>query len=98
MVTTVNFSDFVDTFRNIGRAGQFGYNAQRALFDWLEEYEDGTDEQLELDVIALCVEWTEYDNLEEVQESYNDIKSLEDLQDQTTVLQLPGDGLLVMDY
>ena len=59
MKTTVTFSDFCDAFRSSNRNNQFSYEGKRALFDWIEAYEDNTGEQMELDVIALCCEYTE---------------------------------------
>jgi hypothetical protein len=36
MKQKVNFYDFCDAFRSYGRQDSFSYEAQRALFDWLE--------------------------------------------------------------
>lgn len=57
MKTTVNFADFVDTFVARDRLSNFGYDGLRVLFDYLEEYEEDTGEEIELDVIALCCEY-----------------------------------------
>lgn len=59
MKTTVNFCNFCDAFLNMNRDTQFTYDGKRVLFDWLEEYEASTGEELELDVIALCCEYSE---------------------------------------
>ena len=91
MYETVRFSDFVDRFRDSDRANQFSYEGLRALFDYLEEYEEETGEQIELDVIALCCDYTEYRNLEEFQNEYGEeYQSIEDIQDKTTVLLCPS--------
>ena len=58
MKQTVNFSAFVDAFRAHDRYDQFGYEALKVLFDHLEEYEQDTGEELELDVIALCCDYS----------------------------------------
>ena len=42
----------------MNRYEQFGYDALRIIFDYLEEYEENTGEELELDVVALCCEYT----------------------------------------
>lgn len=59
MKTTVNFSDFCDAFRKFDRDNNFSYAGKRALFDYLEEYEQSTGEEIELDVIALCCDYEE---------------------------------------
>ncbi len=59
MKTTVNFSKFCDAFHKAGRDNNFSYDGKRALFDYLEEMEQSTGEELELDVIALCCDFDE---------------------------------------
>lgn len=86
MKQTVNFSQFVDAFRF--RKNNFTFEGKRALFDYMEEYEKATGEEIELDIIALCCEFTEYESLEEIQNDYPDIKSIEDLEDRTTVIMV----------
>lgn len=61
MFVSVTFSNFVDAFRAHERNDQFSYQGKRALFDYLESYEQDTGEQIELDVIALCCDYTEQD-------------------------------------
>lgn len=59
MYQTVNFSAFCDAFRAHDRQDQFSYAGKRALFEYLENYEDETGATVELDVIALCCEFSE---------------------------------------
>ena len=42
MIQTINFHRFQAAFTDIGRGSQFSYEAQKALFDYLEQYEDET--------------------------------------------------------
>jgi hypothetical protein len=57
MKQSVTFSGFVDAFRAYDRYGNFGYEALRVIFDYLEQYEQDTGEELELDVIAICCDY-----------------------------------------
>lgn len=93
MHITVNFSMFVDAFRRMGRENQFSGEALEALFNYLEEYEQDTGEDLELDVIGLCCEFTEYSNAIEAAadygftseleaEDYEDVESYEDAKEE----------------
>lgn len=93
MYQTITRSQFRDAFRDKGRQDQFSYEALGALYDWLEESYDG---KFELDVIALCCEWAE-DSIENVLSNYN-LDSLEDLQNETTVIELNGDTILYQQY
>ena len=58
MKQSINFSAFVDAFHAYKRYDQFGYEALKVIFDYLEEYEDSTGEEIELDVIAICCDYT----------------------------------------
>lgn len=58
MKTTVNFSEFRDSFQQI-RPDNFSYEGLRHLFSWFEQYEEDTGEEVELDVIAICCDFSE---------------------------------------
>ena len=75
MYQTVSFSDFCDAFRSMGRNEQFSYEGKRALFDWLEYFEESTGEPIELDVIGLCCDFTEYDSASEAAYEHRNIYS-----------------------
>ena len=110
MHQTVNVSQFRDAFRDCGRGEQFTYEALGALFDYLEQLEDDIGEPIELDVIALCCEWSEYDSARDAADDYgwtfddpdadedamND-EALEWLQDRTSVIEFAG-GVLVQQF
>lgn len=79
MYQSVNFCDFTHAFHRMGRKDQFSYEALIALFDYLEEIEDNMEEQVELDVIALCCEYREiYEDEEEYSQYIGDEADRED--------------------
>ena len=98
MKQSVNFSEFCDRFRDMDRNEHFTYEGKRALFDYLEGYEEDAGEEIELDIIALCCEYTEYENLEELQENYVDIESIEELEEHTTVIMVDSDRFIIQNY
>ena len=55
---------------------------------------------MEFDVIALCCEYTEYDNLKELQEAYSDeYKTLQDLEETTQVIRIPDtERFIILDF
>ena len=59
MKQTINKDQFRHAFQNMGRGEQFSYEALGLLFDHLTDYESHSDEELELDVIALCCDYVE---------------------------------------
>jgi hypothetical protein len=89
MIDTVNKYDFIDRFRSSDSyANNFSYEGLSALFDYLEDYEDDTGEQIEFDLVALCCDFAEYEDIEDIKYHYSDIESLEDLERHTTVIQV----------
>jgi len=63
MKQNVNFSTFQTAFENL-RPNNFSYEGLTALFNYLEAYEEDTGEAIELDVIALCCDYSEMTELE----------------------------------
>jgi len=70
MYRNINFCEFCDAFRDMGRNEQFSYEGKRVLFDYLEEMESATGEDMELDVIAICCEFSE-DSPEDIADMYS---------------------------
>ena len=70
MYQTINTaSSFRDEFRACGRADQFSYEALGLLFDYLEAFEMDTGEEIELDVVSICCDYTE-DSPENIRDQY----------------------------
>jgi hypothetical protein len=78
MKQTINKTQFASMFREI-RPENFCPESLDVLFDWLEEYEEGTGEDMELDPIALCCDFAEM-TCEEAAEQYN-VEEWEDADD-----------------
>lgn len=74
MKQTINKDQFRHAFQNMGRGEQFSYEALGLLFDYIEMIESETGEQIELDVIALCCDYSE-STIQEVLSYYNIIES-----------------------
>ena len=70
MKTTLTLSSFVQAFCATGRTEHFSYDGLEALFNYLEELEKDTGEEIELDVIAICCEYTE-STVEEIASDYS---------------------------
>lgn len=95
MKTTVNFDSFADAFRRMDRTSQFSRAGLVALFDYLEELEQSSGEEYELDVIGLCVDFMEFDSAEDAAREYgwtpeDGENPLEWLQEQTSVVEVHG--------
>lgn len=97
IIQTVNKSQFIDNLLADDYAS-WTYEDAGALYDYYEQYSDDTDEDVELDRVALRCEWTRADSIDEVIEEYDDIESLEDLQDETQVIEHVGGVLLFIAF
>jgi predicted ArsR family transcriptional regulator len=105
MKTTVSRYDFERAFSDADRKENFSYEGLKVLFEYLEQYEDDTGEEIELDVIALCCEYSE-DTLAAIASNYGlELPEDEDedehfeaveayLQDHTTVCGRTADGFV----
>ena len=98
MYQTINFSQFCDAFEKMDRKDNFTYEGKKALFEYLERYEEDLDEKIEFDVVALCCEYSEYKNLDELKENYSDIETMQDLEDHTSVIMIDDESFLIQDF
>ena len=96
---SIDIYDFRRAFTDYDRADQFSYEGLGALFDWLSEMSNDCTEPYELDVIALCCEFTEYSDLTEIKETYSttDINTIDDLHDRTIAIEF-DDGIIIQDF
>lgn len=68
MKQSINSYEFHRAFESM-RPDNFTYEGREALFEYLEQYEEDTGEEIELDVIALCCFYSEM-TMEEVINDY----------------------------
>ena len=66
----VTESMFDNAFVRMGREAQFSHEGRAALYEYLEELAYDTGEPFELDVVALCCGFTEYESIEEYNAEY----------------------------
>ncbi len=90
----LTLSYFMDRFNEV-RPKNFSYEGLEALYNYLEQLSEDTGEDIELDVIAICCEYTEYDSLEEVLNDYN-LETRQDLEDRTIVIDIPNSKALIV--
>jgi hypothetical protein len=97
MIIQVTESIFVNHFDAMGRGNQFSYSGLRALFHYLDDM--GSDPSIELDVIALCCEFSEFDSLESFRDQYGEqYESIDDIAEQTTVIDIDGTRFIAGEF
>lgn len=57
-------------FEQCGRANHFSHEGYNALYDYLNELSEDMGEDLHVDVIALCCDFTEYESWEALYNEY----------------------------
>lgn len=78
MKKTINRYEFIDSMQSYYDGNGFTYEGLSCLFDYLEEWEQATGEELELDVIALHCAFSEMTVNEFIKEYYrkDDIEAI----------------------
>ncbi len=99
MKNTLSIYDFKRWFEE-HRPNNFSYEGQNKLFEYLEEYEESTGEEIEFDPIALCCEYTEWNDLAEFhknydKETYSDIDSI---MDYTQVIEVGICSFIIQNF
>jgi len=95
MYTQVSKSSFHDAF-NAVRPDNFSYKGLDALYAYLGELERESESTIELDVIAICCDFTE-DSNENHLSNYN-LDSMEELENNTTVIKVDDETSIILDY
>jgi len=102
MKITLTTNEIANHLRQ-GQDASYSYNGSIALAEYLEELEECDGEQIELDVIAIRCDFTEYESLEELAKDYfsSELEEPHDLkeyfEENTTLIQFEG-GIIIQDF
>jgi len=100
MKQTINEYQFKNAFQKC-RPNNFSYEGLTALYDYLEDYEADTGQEMELDVIGLCCDFTEYNSLKEFQDEYGEYcyEDIEEIEEETIVIPIEGtEGFIIQVF
>lgn len=102
LVKRIDFNDFVEEFKRYGRENQFSHEGKKALYNYLNDLSDDIGEALELDIIGICCDYTEYKNLKEFLDDYgytiDEIDSIDDINYYTTVILVDDDSFIIQNF
>ena len=102
MKQSITRADFVgwfwgsDTYKR-----NFSYEGLNSLFDYFEQLEEEMENEMDFDPIAICCEFSEYENLEEIKNNYSsvEINNIDDLRYHTNVIEIDdSDKLIIQDF
>lgn len=101
MIQTITVTDFINAFDQADRSSNFSTAGLVAIFDFLEDVSPDA----ELDPIAVCCDFSEYKDLEELKQDYaydedleEDDEILDYYREETLVLELANGGLVIQSY
>jgi len=87
----LTLNDFINAFKQ-GNRDYYTYEGYIALYEYLDELSEDCGTDIEFDMIALCCEFTQYESLEELADSYNMSFTEEQLKD------VEGNKDEILDY
>ena len=107
---TIDLNGFKNAFANLGRIDNFSHSGLQALFNHLEDIEQVGGGEIELDVISLCCEFTEFATAleaakqfsaftidQDLTEDEQERQALQFLSDSTTII--PFDyGIIIQNF
>ena len=84
-----------DTYKN-----NFSIVGLKALYNFLTELEEDTDTEIEFDIVAICCDFTEYEDFEELKNTYSNLnlETLEDFEDYTTIIELDNGSIIIQNF
>lgn len=95
VIEKATFSDFLREFKIHNRNYVFSYKGKVALFDYLDELE----ESIELDIVAICRKFTEFEDLTEFNSYYGyDFDTIEEVKLFTTVIPINDEAFIIRHY
>tara|TARA_Y100000385_G_C12797067_1_gene510173 strand:- start:102 stop:386 length:285 start_codon:yes stop_codon:yes gene_type:complete len=94
MIDTITKYQFSDEMVKHG----FSYKGSKALFNYLEQLEEDCDIKIEFDPIAFRCEYVEYESLEELNEEYNEDYDMQSLSENTQVIDVDGERLIIQAF
>jgi len=112
MKEEVSESEFINRFETMNRGNNFTYEGRRALYEYITQLEEDTGTDIDLDIIAICCDYNEYEDLDEYLKDYNtdlDKKDyddeeefkdavMEEIQEKTTLIKVSDEGFIIQAY
>jgi len=98
LVQTIRSASHIrDEFQRMGRYDQYSYDAYEVLYDYLWDLGEDSGEPIEFCVVAICCQWCEYDDIQELAEQYSvavaDVIDVDDDTDQDEIEQALADEM-----
>lgn len=93
LIQTIDPSELYRMADRMGRADNFGYKGWRAIGDYLEDLSEDTGENIEIDIVAICCEYSMAESADGVFYDYDHLHGV-DLPEEETWEEMPEDEKL----
>ena len=93
IIERVTKTSFRDAFNQL-RPDNFSYEGLSHLYDYLDQLSDDMGQPIELDVIAICCDYSE-ESVYDVLDNYG-LESIDELEEQTTVVMHDQQNAVVL--
>jgi len=100
MKDTISIYTFRRWFED-NRPNNFSYTGLGSLFNYLEQYEEDCDTEIEFDPIALCCEYTEYEDMDEFWLNYPEkdtYPNKDELKDYTKLIEVGTNSFIIQNF
>ena len=100
ITSTISLSKFRDYFYKSDQYNNaFSYKGLEKLYNYLWQYSEDVGEDVEMDYIAFCCEYSEYQNLEQFQIDYGEeFETIEDEEKVTTVIKIDKESFIIQQF
>ena len=96
MKNTINSDYFRNWFLNSQYKNNFSVLGLSSLYDYLTDLEDDQGTEFNFDPVAFACEYSEFENLQEIIENYNSIETIQDLENNTSIIPVVGTERLII--
>ena len=96
MKNTIDTYYFRNWFLNSQYKNNFSIEGLSSLYDYLTDLEDDQGTEFNFDPVAFACEYSEYENLQEIIENYNSIETIQDLENNTSIIPVVGTERLII--
>ena len=97
MKNTINSFYFRNWFLNSQYHNNFSIEGLSSLYDYLVDLEEDLNTEFNFDPVAFACEYSEYDSLQEIIENYNSIETIQDLENNTSIIPVVGTDRLIIE-
>ena len=97
MKNTIDTYYFRNWFLNSQYKNNFSIEGLSSLYNYLVDLEEDQNTEFNFDPVAFACAYSEYKNFEEIKENYNSIETIQDLENNTSIIEVVGTDRLIIE-